>query len=1040
MSAERTLLAGIAAALTAAGSIAKLENGPRLLLAKLGWDLPPGVNDIGLAGLNMDRVGTRLTTWASLAADAEASTSDQAVALADLADAVIKTLVDLRDLRIQAPQDYLNRTRIKDEFLTRLFDLYLIQIATVGSPAVFDVASLLGWFELRALDADPTKFQVKHLRHVVHWDRVPMLLTDPTKLVRETYGWGTASFDANTLVTRLGAVLQHLAAEVKRRELPAIPLARLHGGAPPTHQPQIQLFLPLMGSSETLKGEAGISVFGLPPTAAGGVDGGIGLAPYAEGATSVRLPLSSTLSMGMSAQADLGSGLALLLRPGHDPVLRTDLNKPQAGTAGAGAEVKLDLTRAVPQGSAAMILLAAAGAKLEATSIAAVLGVLVDSKGTDCTLRLQVKGGKLTLKPEGLPFLENASRDGLVVDGDVDLAWSSRNGVRLDGRAELKVSKAIGRRIGPVTINFLEIGLATSGGGLASTVTVSVSVKIGPVRLLVDQVGVRTAITPGSGSLGSADLTIKPKPPSGIGVEVDASMVVGGGFLKFDPQKGEYRGVLELQIAEKISVKGIGLLTTKLPGGGKGFSLVVIIFVENFTPIQLGFGFTLTAIGGLLAINRTFDEDVLRSGLKNHTLDSVMFPKDPIRNAPQIISNLNKVFPPADGHHLFGPMVQIAWGTPPLITANVALVFEFGARRRLLILGQVLAILPKPENDLVRLQMDAVGIIDFDQGNASLDATLHDSRLLHKFVLTGNMAMRMQWKSSQNFALAVGGFHHAFKPPPNFPKLERITINLCSGNNPRFRCEAYFALTPNTVQFGARAELYAEAHGFNIQGGVGFDVLIQFDPFYFIAEFDAHIQLRRHSTNLFSIRVKGALSGPRPLHLKAKATFSIFWWDISIPVNLTLVEGEKPPLPEPIEVLPRLKEALGNRGNWVSQLPGHQLEVVTLRANPWAANDILLHPLGTLTVKQNVVPLNFEISRFGQAPPAGARRFTVSVAAGGFEQSREPVRDFFAPAQFIEMSDDEKLSRPSFEPMDAGLTIGSNRIDITSNSADWLEV
>src|SRR6185436_17175159 len=127
-----------------------------------------------------------------------------------------------------------------------------------------------------------------------------------------------------------------------------------------------------------------------------------------------------------------------------------------------------------------------------------------------------------------------------------------------------------------------------------------------------------------------------------------------------------------LRIAEKISVTAIGLLTTRMPDGSKGYSLVIIIFVEGFTPIQLGFGFSLTAIGGLLAINRTFDKNVLRSGLKNHTLDSVMFPKDPIRNAPQIISILNKIFPPANGRHLFGPMVQIAWGSPPLITANIA--------------------------------------------------------------------------------------------------------------------------------------------------------------------------------------------------------------------------------------------------------------------------------------------------------------------------------------------------------------------------------
>ena len=171
----------------------------------------------------------------------------------------------------------------------------------------------------------------------------------------------------------------------------------------------------------------------------------------------------------------------------------------------------------------------------------------------------------------------------------------------LGGRAELKVSKTIGRRIGPVTIDVLQLALATSDSGVSLTAGLNVSVKIGPVVLIVDQIGVRAAVTPGPGSLGSADLTIRPVPPSGIGLEVKAPGVVGGGFLRFDFEKHEYSGVLQLEIAEKISVKAIGLLTTRLPDGSKGFSLVLIIFVEGFTPIQLGFGFALTGIGGLLA-------------------------------------------------------------------------------------------------------------------------------------------------------------------------------------------------------------------------------------------------------------------------------------------------------------------------------------------------------------------------------------------------------------------------------------------------------
>ena len=38
------------------------------------------------------------------------------------------------------------------------------------------------------------------------------------------------------------------------------------------------------------------------------------------------------------------------------------------------------------------------------------------------------------------------------------------------------------------------------------------------------------------------------------------------------------------------------------------------------------------------------------------------------------------------------------------------------------------------------------------------------------------------------------------------------------------------------------------------------------------------------------------------------------------------------------------------------------------------------------------------------------------------------------------MSDDEKLSRPSFEPMTAGVSFGSDEFAFTADADDWLEV
>ena len=199
-----------------------------------------------------------------------------------------------------------------------------------------------------------------------------------------------------------------------------------------------------------------------------------------------------------------------------------------------------------------MTLFTAGGAKIEAASIAVAMEVLVDGRGTDATFRVLMKGGRLSFTADDLSFVKSSlPAEGLVVQADVDLSWSHRNGVQLDGNVELKARRTIGRRIGPVTIDVAEIDLATRDGGVALTASVSVSVAFGPVLIVIDEIGVRSTITPGPGSLGSADLTIRPKSLSGIGIVVDAPAVVGGGFLRFDTEKGEYSGVLELKIAEQ---------------------------------------------------------------------------------------------------------------------------------------------------------------------------------------------------------------------------------------------------------------------------------------------------------------------------------------------------------------------------------------------------------------------------------------------------------------------------------------------------------
>jgi hypothetical protein len=344
---------------------------------------------------------------------------------------------------------------------------------------------------------------------------------------------------------------------------------------------------------------------------------------------------------------------------------------------------------------------------------------------------------------------------------------------------------------------------------------------------------------------------------------------------------------------------------------------------------------------------------------------------------------------------------------------------------------RVSALLPSRDNDLIRLNLDALGVLDFDEGTLAVDAVLVDSRLAHQFPITGSAALRARWHGTAgagaNFVLAVGGLNPRFAPPAGFPPLERVAIALCSGNNPRLICDAYLAITANTVQFGSRTSLYAEALGFSVQGDLGFDALVTLLPPHFIVDFHAAVQLKRGSHNLFKVTLDGTLEGPLPLRLAAKATFEILWFSFSVHFDFTLAEGDLAQAALPaVALATELAKALADPSSWSTRRVPGLAHGVALRKLPAGAP--VLDPLGQLVVQQQVVPLNTgrDVDTYGGAPVAGPHRFQVAGTLNG--QAGTAVPGAFAPARYFVMSDDDKLVAPSFETRDAGLVLGDSTV------------
>jgi hypothetical protein len=644
------------------------------------------------------------------------------------------------------------------------------------------------------------------------------------------------------------------------------------------------------------------------------------------------------------------------------------------------------------------------------------------------------------------------SSDELRLKFDLGLTLDTQRGLYLEGGAGLNATLPIGKAIGPVTVQTLQINVNPGSGPNSSDIDVklltSLSVKLGSVTITAERLGLKFGLGFSRADDDRPDGTTTLLPavyihddigferPTGLGILVEASCVTGGGFLFYDSEQGQYAGVVQLQF-EKFMFKAMGILTPAPPDSLIPFSLIIVFSFEFAKPITFGPCIKWTAIGGLVGLNRTADVEALRSGLKNRALDPVLFPENPVAEAPRLLASLRTLFPPAEDQFMLGLVLKFEWPTPTLLTAELGLIVEFPSPVRVIVVGQFRAQLPRPDLAQVKINIDAVGIYDFDRSELSIDATLFDSSIL-SHSLTGDGALRL---GGDEAILSVGGFHPHYKPPPGLPRLERLAVHFNEGDNLRLRAEAYVAITSNSLQFGAHLEAYVGFGGFSIEGNLGFDALFQSEYPEFVALVHCGIALKWHGHTLLGAQLDMTVSGYKPLHLEGKVTFEILGFDKSKSFNKTFFKDEPPAALPLVDPLPDLVAALRDGRNWSAQLPEEISTLVTQRIK--AVPDVVaIHPLGEIAVRQRVAPLNLELARFGQARLAGDQRFAIThLTLNGQALEPDPVLDKFAAGQFLDLDDHERLSRPSLEPLEAGVKISPAGLRYggqTDEEAAWM--
>ncbi|MCB9308259.1 MAG: hypothetical protein H6565_16810 [Lewinellaceae bacterium] len=896
-----------------------------------------------------------------------------------------------------SPAEINEINKFGEELAIKILHYMAVGYMDKNLPTLASTLNVLGIVENDLIEENPAKpLQAEFQKREIHFGHIIDLFTDPGEYLSDLYRFGANDFDGTLLLTRIKTMLERFGFPADLYKV---------GSQPPVLE---AYYFSLQADKSTN-----------PPSLK--LELRIPAAFEANQTIDLVGPWKATLQSKGTFQAGIEGRFT--------PPFSAELEPPSGELS---FEVLLGLKAEHPGDRRVMFIGTTGGSRLESKSIGGSMGFnarwnsVTGKAEAEPAVEIRIEQGKLVIDlSQGDGFLQQVlSGFGLEADFDLTGTWAPSTGLQLIGSGAIELLLPIHINLGIAEIKgvYIIVGFGTDAP-LHTDLAVQMAANLGPLKAVVDKLGVSVPMKfpdDGKGNLGAVDIGFAFRPPSGVGLSLDVGVVKGGGYLYFDFDREEYAGVLELSVLEIVTVKAIGLITTKMPDGSKGFSLLLIITAEFGTGIQLGFGFTLLGVGGLLGLNRTMNLPPLIEGVRTGSINSIMFPQNPVENAPQIISDLRTIFPPYEGKFLIGPMAKLGWGTPTLISVSLGVIIEIPGN--IAILGVLKVALPTEEAALILLQVNFAGAIEFDKKRLYFFASIFESRILF-LTIEGEMGLLVAWGNDANFVVSVGGFHPRFDPPPlPFPNPKRIAVNILDTSIARIRVEGYFAVTSNTVQFGAKAELKIDVSVAQVEGHLAFDALFQFSPFFFIIEISASVSLKVFGIGLFSISLHLSLEGPTPWRAHGTGTLSLLFFDVSADFDITWGESKDTTLP-PVAVMPLVRAELEKTDNWKAELPAGSNLLVSLRKLSEAETAQVLHPLGTLRLSQRAVPLDLKIDKVGSQKPSDANDFNLQATAG-LEKSSD-IDEQFAKAQFIKLSDSDKLSQRAFDPLHGGILLSA---------------
>lgn len=661
-----------------------------------------------------------------------------------------------------------------------------------------------------------------------------------------------------------------------------------------------------------------------------------------------------------------------------------------------------------------------------------------DSKSSttdkDKRLTLGYYGGiedlELRMKLSANSFFKMFLKDDPTMKISTSLLYDMQNGLKIDGGAKFHLDFDISKlEIGPVKFDKLSVDLGNlsgSFGDLGMTLGSTFALDFSCLTMSFENLGISFDINflKPDGSLGDYDFSGSFKFPDGIGISIETPVVKGAGLISYDKSEGTLFSALSLEVLKKFTV---GCIVDADLGvkDGHCFSLVALISTSFSPGIPLGMGFSLNGVGGCLGLNRKYDADAVSGGVRSGVFGSVFFVDNVMNHLTEMKTAVKQFFPEKKKQFFLGVLCKICF--EPVVTCEFGLLIQAPNPMSIGIVGALKVRVG--DTNLIKINVYFFGEIDFDKG-LRFDASIVDSEIVG-LKLEGDMAFRLFWGGPyKGFGLSIGGFHPAYKPEEGLkfaPNMRRLSLSL-NYDIVKIKLETYLAVTSNSFQIGARLDLNVGWEEFGLIGYAGFDALFVFKPFRFSFSLEVGVAVMVGSAKLFSVDLALSVEGPAKWRVKGKAYFTVLF--IPVKCKFSLAWGDSPK-EERRAIIAVWKDVLLPEllrdNNWITSSAEQNNDGKEKDENAM----LTLQPNDTFSFNQSAVPFDYPMDLCNDALPEDYTSFRlkkVSIIADNKEFSLETscLNNDFAPSLYKELSNEERLSNPSYESVTSGFEAKDN--------------